>query len=566
MKRPVALVPAAALACVIFRTAASGESAGDEFHVPSFATELREQWTIEEKRPNVESKDFIDSRDDTVERLSLREAVTTALANNPGIAIERLGPEFARSEIDRANGIFDPTFDASGEIGRSVTPTSSALSGARVLRQKRNVFAWSLRKLLRSGATFTVAGDSTEIDANSRFTGLRPQYQPTLTFTLAQPLLRNFGIDLTVLLVRSAETESAIAYYQYLTRVTGLVRQVVEAYWGVVQAKGNLKADQDGLLLAQALVKQSGARVRAGTLPPVAMKEAEADAASREERVIRAVNAVSVASDMLRLLVQRNPEGTFLPRAIEPTDNPEVRDVEVDERAVLEDAATRRPEILQALHDVENRKILAKVKRNNLLPGLDLRTSYGLNGLSGRAVPQEDFATGQPVTTPFSGSYGKSLERLKSDDFNSYSAGLSLTMPLGDTVAEAEYVQSRIDVRRGELSYRQLLANVTLEARRAIGDVRSNSKRITATRLARELAQENLEQEHKRFDVGLATTKDLLDFQQRVTAARAAEIQALIDYNVSLTALRQAEGTLLSHFDVVVEKLPPNPTPLWARF
>src|SRR5207237_10238608 len=177
-----------------------------------------------------------------------------------------------------------------------------------------------------------------------------------------------------------------------------------------------------------------------------------------------------------------------------------------------------------------------------------------------------DPATGQMVTSPFAGDYGRALERLKSNDFNTYSAGLSFTLPLGNTTAEAEYVQSQIDVRRGELAYRQLVATVTLEARKAVADVRSNSKRITATRLARELAQENLEQQHKRYDVGLATTKDILDFQQRLTAARAAEIKALIDYNVSLAALRQAEGTLLGQFDIVVDTLPPHPPPSWAPF
>jgi outer membrane protein TolC len=255
-----------------------------------------------------------------------------------------------------------------------------------------------------------------------------------------------------------------------------------------------------------------------------------------------------------------------VPRPIEPTDSPEIRDVAVDEAEVLVNAAERRPEVLQARYDIENRQILAKIRRNNLLPGLDLRASYGLNGLSGRAVPQTDFSTGETRFTPFSGDYGKGLDRLTSNDFNSYSAGLSFTLPLGNATAEAEYVQSQIDVRRGELGYRQLLANVTLEARKAIADARSSSKRITVSRLARELAQENLEQQHKRYDVGLATTKDILDFQQRLTAARAAEIKALIDYNVSLAALRQAEGTLLGQFNIVVDTLPPHPTPLWARF
>jgi outer membrane protein len=565
MKRFV-VIAATLLVCSIVPATSSAEPADDKFPIPSFQKQLREQWTIEDLQPTPEPRAFLETRDDTLERLSLREAVAAALANNPGIAVERLGPEFARADVDRANGVFDPTFQASGTVNRSVVPASSVLQGAQVVREKDYIYALSVQKLLRSGATFTIAGTSTETNTNSRFYGLRPQYVPNVLFTLSQPLLKNFGIDLTVLLVRSAEANSSVAYYQYLSRAVALVRQVVEAYWGVVQAKENLKAEQDGLRLAETLVRENQARVRAGTLPPVAVKEAEADAASREGRVIAAENAVGIASDNLRLLLQRNPEGTFVPRPIEPTDSPEVRDVTVDEQEILVDAVERRPEVLQARYDIENRRILAKINRNNLLPGLNANTSYGLNGLSGRGVPQTDPQTGQTVVTPFTGDYGKSLERLKSDDFNSYSAGLSLTVPLGNTTAEAEYVQSQIDLRRGELSYRQLLANVTLEARKAIGDVRSNSKRITATRLARELAQENLDQQKKRYDVGLATTKDILDFQQRVTAARAAEIQALIDYNVSLAALRQAEGTLLAQFDVVVDTLPPHPTPLWARF
>jgi outer membrane protein TolC len=534
--------------------------------VPSLGEQLRLQWTIEDIQPKPDPKEWIDRRDETVERLSLREAVATALENNPSIGAQRLGPLSARADVQRANGAFDPTFQASASTDRSVTPSSSALSGAQVVRQRDNVFGLSLQKLLLSGATVTLAGTSTETDTNSRFVGLRPQYLPNATFSLDQPLLKNFGIDLTVLLVRSAEATSSVAYYQFQAQVAGFVRQVVEAYWAVIQARETLRAERDGLKLGRTLVGESQARVRAGALPAVAVMEAEAEAASREERVIAAENAVSVAADTLRLLLQRNPEDAFMPRPIEPIDNPEIRDLDVDENEILDNAIARRPELQQARYDVENRKILAKIKRNNLLPGLDLRASYGLNGLSGRAVPQTDFATGQTVVTPFSGDYGRALDRLKSDDFNSYSAGLALSVPLGNSTAEAEYVQGQIDVRRGELAYRQLLADVTLEARKAIGSVKTNSKRITATRLARELAQENLDQQHKRYAVGLVTTKDLLDFQQRLTAARAVEIQALIDYNVSLAALHQADGTLLTQYDIVLDVLPPPPTPLWARF
>ncbi len=564
---PILLLQLSLTVLAVFaRLAAADPPATDEVPIPSFPEQIYRQWTVEPVAPKPELRDFLRTSDQTLERLSLRQAVTTALENNPGIAVQRLGPQFARAEIDRASGVFDPLFKTYGQIDRRVTPADSVLAGALEVREREYKFGASIEKLLRTGARFSVAYDSTEIDSNSRFVGLRPKYKPEVVFSATQPLLRNFGLDLTILLVRSAEAGSSVAYYQYESSVTALVRQVVEAYWGVVQTRENLKAEEDGLRFAQTLERENAARVRAGVLPPIAVKEAAAEAARREEQVIVAANATAVATERLRLLLQHNPDRAFLPREIEPADSPEVRAVDVDEQEILENAVNRRPEVLRVRYEIESRRILAKVKRNNLLPALDLTADYGLNGLSGRGVPQQDFLTGQTTTTPFTGNYGDSVDRLFSDNFNSYTARLSLTVPLSNTTAKAEYTQSQIDARRAEFTYRQLLADVTLEVRKTIGDVRSNSKRITATRLARELAEESLEQENKRYAVGLATTKDILDFQEKLTAARAAETRALIDYNVSLAALRQAGGTLLQQFDIVLGELPPSPTPLWARF
>ena len=81
-----------------------------------------------------------------------------------------------------------------------------------------------------------------------------------------------------------------------------------------------------------------------------------------------------------------------------------------------------------------------------------------------------------------------------------------------------------------------------------------------ATRIAR------LEKDAAHLRDWLATTKDILDFQEKLTTARASETRALIDYNVSLAALRQAEGNLLEQFDVVVEDLPPSPSTIWSKF
>jgi outer membrane protein TolC len=204
------------------------------------------------------------------------------------------------------------------------------------------------------------------------------------------------------------------------------------------------------------------------------------------------------------------------------------------------------------------------VRENAILPRLDAVASFGLNGLSGDAVTVT--VNGQPVQTPFTGSYGKALDRLTSTDFYSYNAGVVLEVPLGNANAKAQYAQAKIDAASSELNRRQLLSDVTLEVERAVSDVLTNVKRLRATHLATELAQQNLSDQSRRLEVGMATTKDILDFQDQLTTARGNEVQAQTDYNVSLAELARSQGTLLDQYSVVVEVPGKHFTPWWARF
>ena len=84
MHRLVCLAVASLISSLGFASRVLGEPA-DAIVVPSLGEQLRRQWTIEDIQPQPESRAYLQTRDDTVERLSLREAVGVALENNPGI-------------------------------------------------------------------------------------------------------------------------------------------------------------------------------------------------------------------------------------------------------------------------------------------------------------------------------------------------------------------------------------------------------------------------------------------------------------------------------------------------
>ncbi len=499
-------------------------------------------------------------------RLTLREAVHQALLHNPGIAAQRLTPLRQVEDINNAESVFDPILSGAVNKDRRESPNSSALAGV-VVNKTTNVNGnVALEKTLRTGADFRIDFTNNRFVSNARFQGLRPQYHPELVFSLNQPLLRNFGSNFAYLLVDVTRLTSEAAAWTYRAQLANFMKQVIQAYWVVVFARENLAVQQQSLELARQTLRENNERVRVGLLAPVAVKEAESQAAAREEQVIRANNTLDNALRNLRQIVYLQRGDEFIPRAIEPIDAPRTTSVIVDGNVALNTALEQRPEVHAQTLDLQSRQTTARIRENQLLPRVDLVGNVGLNGLSGKAIPVTDPDTGQVVQTPFDGPYGKALDRLTSRDFYSYQGGVEVEIPLGNAAAKAQYAQAKIDIAQSELNRRQLFSDISLEVTTAVNDVVANMKRIQASRIARELAEENLRNQQKRLEVGIATTKDVLDFQDQLTSARGIEVQAATDYNVSLAELARAQGTLLDEYSVVVEVPGKRFVPWWARF
>jgi outer membrane protein len=520
------------------------------------------------------------TRDDQVEQVTLKQAIGIALQNNPGIAAQRLEPERIGTGILQTQAQFDPALAGSLAYNRSVTPNASSLSGTTTsVIEDRSANA-HLYKTFRSGTAVTIDFLNDRLDNNATFNALRPQYVPQLNFSLVQPLLRNFGWDFSYLVVRVAEQTADAAVYSYEAQLSDFVQAVIIAYWAVVGTRENLEVQRESKALADRTVEENQARVRVGLLPPVAVLEAQADAASREEQVIVAENRLVIARQHLAQLAYYRPRDTFVPRTLEPTDQAMPEDLKVNLDEAIAVAIDERPEIQASARNVRAQQLNERVAENGLLPKLDLIGSYGVNGLSGtdgRQFPSSRDIPGFNCTpvgegfvcrsvSPFAGPRGDAYERLTSNDFNTYAVGLQFQMPLSNALARSQYTQSHIALSQAELNHRDLLSRVTLDVRQAASDVQTTRQRIDTSRIARELAVENLRNQEKRHEVGMATTKDLLDFQSQLTSARAAEVQAKIDHAISVAGWKHAQGRLLQAFQIVVEGPGHHVPPWFARF
>jgi outer membrane protein len=520
-----------------------------------------DQWTPYSPPPSEYTLGFIRTADHETAKVMLREAILIGLENNPGIVVDRLELPKAAAAVVQEQSIFDPSLNlefnqnfANNPSGRRQTQSFSVTT----INRNRNV-KLSLTKRLLTGAQLEISMFGNRFVSNSVSQVLKPEFQTKLGFTFTQPLLRDFGLSVTTIRIRVAEGQNEISALDYQTKLAQLIQQITEAYWAVIFAEKNLEVQKNGVQLADTLLEAAKVRLEVGLVAPVAVTEAAAEKARREELVVTAENQLDVARETLRLILNLNPEDKFLPRKIEPIQSPSVEPPIIDRPRIMEHALRKRFEIQAANLDVNNRHLESRLAENQLLPRLDFKAGANLIGISGR----EASGKGQ---NEFKGGFADGVDRLFSGEFSDNSFGIVLQIPLGNAVAKSNYSRARIEQDQAVAHRRELVRQITLEVSTEIGNVTSNFKRIQTTRLSRELAQENLRIQEARHQAGLISQTDLIDFQTRLVEAEGAELRAVTDYNNSLSKLRLVEGTLLDHYNVKIEGPGQEPQPWWAKF
>ncbi len=539
--------------------------------VPNYVAVLRETWSTE-RADDLYGRYFgLLSEEGDEQDVTLEQCIALALQNNTGLEISRLSPVLATNEVRRARSMFDPAIFANVAKARetdTLTNNNALLpEGTRQTFRSDVVWDVGIRKGLISGGNLALEWTNRRTTTlPSPISVLVPEYSTELNLSLNQPLLRNFGWRYALLNVDVAENIEESTFFEYKAQVANLVSAIERQYWTLVLTNENVKVEEQGLELARELARQNQGRFDVGALPKTAVLESEAEVARRQANLVRAMNLRRISRDVLSNLVNaRRAESDQVAR-LNPIDRPVLSEYEVDTRGSFERALLGRPELIAARLDVDSKALLERAAQNQLLPRLDFVGSIGLSGLGG--APGLETAFGQPVEIDprVDGGYSSALNLLTDGRFYQYNIGIQIEVPIANAAAKAEHTKSRINKEQSQLSLRQLEENVTLEIKNAIDNVRSDLKSIQATRVASRLAEENVRNQKARYEVGLATTKDLIDFQERLTRARQSEIDALTRYNTNLAELRRVDGTLLDHRNIEMRRTPAESTPWWAKF
>jgi len=469
--------------------------------------------------------------------LTLQETIETVLKNNISISVQSYNSKINEQFIFEKEADFDPTVDFEFTVGEETRQSASTLADSKT-RDLDYDWDFSVSQKFVTGGDYEFTMDNNKNQSSSSRTSLNPIYSSDLALTVTQPLLKDFGIDLNKREIYIAKNDQKISDHQFTEKVIATIAETENIYWDLVFSIEDLKVKETSLQRARDLEKQVKAQVDVGTLAELEILQAKSNVASREERLLNAQNLIDDNGDNLKSILNFSFDSEEGLKEIIPADSPVFEPgAENSLEEALKTALIHRPDLLAKKMELENRNIEAKYNENQTLPTLDLVGSLGLNGLSGDSSTKN-------------GSYDSALSEAFSTDFRLWQFGINLSYPLGNRAAKSKLAIKRLEVAQLLLNIKDLEKTIVVEVREAHRQIKTDIKRVQATRVARKLAEEKLNAEEKKFKVGLSTSFNVLEFQEDLAEEQSNEIKAVIDYNKSLNRLNQVMARTLEAHDI----------------
>jgi outer membrane protein len=489
--------------------------------------------------------------------LPLKSVILLALKNNLQIAFESLKPGLSETDIMGEESFYDPNVSLQYSKTRDVNQVGNFLSGAGndTVYTESHDLELGVTKNFVMGTSAELRWTGSDSVSDFLFQTLNPQYKSELNISLTQPLLRDFGIAVGKSMIKIANLNFKISKSQFKGSVIDILYQIEEYYWSLFFQLEDLEAREKSLKLAEDLLRQHKIKIEAGTLAPVEIYQAEAEVAERKQDLIIARDLVRDTEDKLKSALNFYEQERYWDLVIIPADEPRSEVIKEDLREGIKEAFAYRPDYTQAKLDIESKNIMVKYTKNQVLPRVDLLGTIGTMGLGGRTNQEATSfgGGGGAVTDPWARHWDDVADSMASGDFYNYTVGLKIEFPLGNKYAKSQYSRAKIQAAQA-VTYLKDVENIVInEVREAVRQVDTDLESIEATKASFKFSKEKLKAEEKKYEVGLSTTHDLLEFQDDVARAASRFALARANYEKSLANLARVKGVLLEEHDIVID-------------
>ncbi|MGA8594414.1 MAG: TolC family protein [Bryobacteraceae bacterium] len=501
-------------------------------------------------------------------------SVGMAVAQGPqsvsltGVSLTASGGTTSASTVGGSGGIvtslgptvplLDPQLVFYTNFGHYTSPQSNTiLTGTNALVQSQRQYEAQYSQYSDFGTYWQLTYYGSWNKFNSAFFNINPYNSAYLDFQIQQNLLYGFGRPVLARFIRVAKNNEKVSDLQFKQQVITTVAAVLNLYWDLVSFNDDLKARKDELATAQALYDDNKKQVQIGTLAPIEVTRAEAQVYSAQQDLLVSQTNLSQQEIVLKNALSKNgvASPTLADVHVVPLDTFSVPEKDefkpLDE--LVRDALANRVEIAQSRINVDSDRLNLAGVRNELKPTLQVFADVRNSGLAGsyNVLAQP----GEVESIPFlTGGYGTLTSQIFQRNFPTYSAGISLNIPLRNRAAQSDYVTSALQMRQDQLTLQKAINQVRVDVQNAVIGLRQARSRYDAAVKARILQQQTLDADKKKYTLGAATVYQIVQDQQSLATAASQETQAIANYSHARIAFDVSMGTTLDVNHVSIQE------------
>jgi outer membrane protein len=417
--------------------------------------------------------------------LSLREAVTRALARNPELAQEQPGLEAARLEARAARAGYYPKLDFEQNYAGGNNPVF--------------VFGTLLTQHAFTEANFYLPSLNNPEPIDNLQTRITVQ-QNIWDFgrTRSQVDAMKLGVE--------------VADRGYDEHRQQVILGVLDAYYSLSLARDVTESARIALESAEAIEKQARARVASGLATEADLLRSQAHLAGARQHLIQAQGQVEIAKANLNRIMGESLDA-------EPGQTAALTPVKLElqpEETLLAGFREKRPDYQRLLAELHQAETEVGAKKTAFLPTIG---AYG---------------TWEADNPSFSNAGGTNWVAALSLRWNVYAGGAD----------EARLKAARQRLEQKQRQVAAMESAMALQIRRALIQCRSMEQQVEVTRAAEAQSQESLRILKNRYEAGLATMTDILAAETERSAARTSLAEAVYRHRLSYAQLEHAAGTL----------------------
>ena len=469
----------------------------------------------------------------------LRQRVIDA---NWSIQSKILEYEIRRRTQEAAKGAFDPLLLAEYNYEDSARPNTveqrRQLSGVPLLLEQNHRSSTSLETLTPLGGKLSLTASVSEFRNNLQqlttggfgATGRKE----TVTFAgvaFVQPLLKDGGKKTATAAIRVAACETEQAWQEFRRQLMVSLSSAELAYWNVHGAARQVEYMRQSVEVAGKMARDAKTNKDAGKGAPVELATARAGMEERTARLITARQRLTESKAILAGLCGAAVTDGF---EVSTTAPPPPDNVTPDVQAGLASALATNPDYLGKVAEKEAEDIRAAFMKNQKLPQLDFKASYGYNGLGT--------------------DLNRSVDDIQSRDFDAWGIGVEFKMPLGNREARNRYAAALARQKRAGDTLSDVRMQLSNAVDSAVEKVISTRAALASYYRAIALNHEVINSRLVDLKEGKADIRRVLEADDDLAQSKMNAVSGLIQHRQALLEYELATGQVLDNRDVNITK------------